>query len=86
MYRLYCRERPLMNRRGFLKGVFAGAALAVLPKLNPSPAGASFIPPETPVRWTQMIYGEPILFMPKKSIHFISIEATISTPRIAQSV
>ena len=65
-----------MNRRGFLKGVFSCAALAALPQLTPSPVGKTVIP--TTVRWTQMMYGTPILFMPKKAVQFITLSTTIT--------
>lgn len=52
-----------LTRRGFLGGITASIAAACLPKVKveqPPPVTAPVI------RWEQIVYGAPIIYMPRK--------------------
>jgi len=63
-----------MKRRGFLSGVVAAFAARLLPRVKP-------LPVDEPVKWTQVLYGTPILYAPYRP-QLLKVESLEATMRV----
>lgn len=56
-----------LTRRGFFGGIIASAVAACLPKVAPAPLSVVEEPP-LGLKWSQLVYGTPIVYCPRKFI------------------